>query len=299
MGKKSILSGLVLTAMLFGIGNSVSAAAQVPLSLNVNGVKLTDQQPVIIDQTTMVPIRTVSQLPHFHVDWNNKTKTVSVTNTNSKEVLKLTVGHTEAAKGTTALNVSVPPRNIGGSVYVPLRFIGESLDAFVAWDAATRTAVIYPFPANDNYKSADLVTARQAAVELPQINLREHLGFTQEIRTTTYYFPYGQSQKFFIEKGDYIRYFEVQNGAAWQKWEGHEISKKANAPDAIPNLVPAVKEEWGTRPTYNGAYVYFQHGWMAGLIDYGVMDDKGKRNELESKVGAFDKLTVYAIDGEK
>lgn len=299
MDKKRILSSFVLAAMLFGAGSSVSAATQAPLTLNVNGVKLTDQKPVLVDQTTMVPIRTVSQLPHFRVDWDNKTKTVSVTNTNTKDVLKLTVGSTKATKGTAALNVSVPPRNIDGSVYVPLRFIGESLDAYVAWDAAARTAVIYPFPANDDYKSADLVTARQAAVELPQINLQEHLGFTPDIRTTTYYFPYGQSQKFFIQEGDYIRYFEVQNGAAWQKWEGHATDKKANTPDAIPNLVPAVKEEWGKRPAYNGAYVYFLHGWMAGQISYGVIDDKGKGTELGSESGAFDKLTVYAIDGEE
>lgn len=297
MVKKRSITSLFAVAMFFGGGSTVSAA-EAPVHLNVNGVALTGQKPIIINQTTMVPIRTVSLLPMFSVDWDNQTKTVSVMNTISRETLTLTVGNKEAVRGTEPLVVDVPPRNMNGSVYVPLRFIGESLGAFVTWDAETRTAVMYAVSANPAIHSHSTVEARQAVLDLPKISLREHLGFTTDVRTTGYYFPYGQTQKFFIAEGDYIRYYEVQNGAAWQTWEGHIATKQADEPDAIANLVPAVSEEWGTRPTFSGSYVYFSHQWMAGVVNYGWVDENGTGAELGSLHGAFDKLTVVVIEGE-
>lgn len=284
--------------MLAAMGNS-AFAAEAPLHLNVNGTKLADQKPVIIDQSILVPIRTISQLPGFHVDWDNKSKTVSVTNGSTQDVLKLTVGKTKAVLGASTVTVSVPPRNIGSSVYVPLRFIAESLNAYAAWDAESRTAVVYPFPASEEYKSEDLAASRQAVLGLPKISLKDHLGFTPDVRTTTYYFPQNQSQKFFIQEGEYIRYFEVENGAAWQRWEGQAGAKKAGERDAVPNLVPAVKGEWGKRPAYSGAYVYFMHEWMAGEVRYGLLDETGEGTELGSKEGVFDRVIIFPIDGEK
>jgi Copper amine oxidase N-terminal domain. len=282
---------------MFSISNAALARNEPTIRLNVNGFTQIDQAPVIIDQTTLVPIRAVSLLPIFKVDWDNKTKTVSVTNTASNEVLKLTLEKKTAYKGNTQLTINVPPRNVNGSIYVPFRFIAESLDAYVAWDAATKTVVIYSAPENKDTENKDLATARQAVLALPMISLHDSLGYTPDIRTTEYYFPYGQSKKFYIMNGEYIRYYEVRNHAAWQVWEGRIAAKKPNDPDAIPNLVPAVGEEWGERPTEVGSYAYYDHAWMAGVIFYGTIGEDGTVNEL-GRADGYDDIKIVPIEGE-
>ncbi|WP_334073576.1 MULTISPECIES: copper amine oxidase N-terminal domain-containing protein [Paenibacillus] len=297
MKRLRVVLCLLAVVAACSMGHTSGAAGEI--SLNVNGEKLAEFKPVIVDGSTFVPIRAVSLLPVFKLDWDKKTKTVSVTNTSSKEVLKLTLNKNLAYKGNHKLKIDAPPRNIHGSIYVPLRFIGESLDAHVAWDTETRTAMIYSFPENPDLESPDLVTARQAALGLPKVCLRESLGYTNDVRVTKYYFPYGQARKFFIQKGEYIGYFEVREGAAWQTWEGKITSKKKQEPDAIPGLVPAISKEWGKRPDYKGAYVYYSHWWMGGTVNYGIIEEDGPTKETGSIDNIFDRVKITPIDGEK
>ncbi len=302
--RKCLLAISLLIVIFFPFGSVAIGANGSTINLNVNGVKHEDQNIVIINQTTMVPIRTVSLLSNFTVDWDNQAKAVTVTNTATQETLIFILGKNEAFSGNTKLTFSTPPRNINGSIYVPLRFIGETLDAFVSWDAETKTAIIYNPSASDisAAESRDIVTARKAVLSLPKIILHEHISSTMDTRVETYYFPYGQTQKFFISAGESIRYYKVRNHAAWEVWEGQIINntgKKEKEKDVIPGLVSSVNKEWGKRPTYSGSYSYFSHQWMAGVFKYGTVDENG-RIEIGSLNDVFDaNPIIFAIEGEK
>ncbi|WP_059054017.1 copper amine oxidase N-terminal domain-containing protein [Paenibacillus senegalimassiliensis] len=298
MRKQSLIAFFILLAT--GIfWSSAASADNSSVTLNINGEKLTDEKALIINQTTMVPIRTISQLPFFTVNWDNSTKVVSVQDTLTGQVLKLTVGSKEALKGTEKITANETPQIVDGSVYVPLRFIAESLDTLTFWDATTRTAVVYQVPANQDTESSDLAVARQAVLELPRISLNAHLGSTMDVRNTLYYFPYGHAKSFFIQEGNYIRYYEVRDDAAWQVWEGEVTSKPSGEPDVIKNLVPAVSKEWGERPSYAGDYAYYSHGWMAGTLHYGILTESGEYNELDNVNNVHDKIKVYLIADEE
>jgi hypothetical protein len=303
--RKLFLSCFMFVILIFSFGSMAMAANSEAYSLNVNGVQINDQKPVIIDQTTMVPIRTVSLISNLEVNWDNKTKTVTVMNTTSKETLKLTLNKREAYKGSTKLNLRVSPRNINGSIYVPLRFIGESMDAYVAWDVESKTAVIYNSDVDGADESKDIALTREAVLSLPRISLQEHIATTSESHITEYYFPYGKTQKFYIIDKDIVQYYEVKNHAAWEIWEG-KISDMANLTnqtgdkDVVPNLVHTVSKEWGKRPTYSGAYISFIDEWMYDKVTYDMIDDNGKRTEL----GSFTRSDntepfIIAIEGEE
>lgn len=294
--------GLLAFCMLLATGmlwNSTASADNSSVSLNINGQKLTNEKALIINQTTMVPIRTINEMPFLTVNWDNATKTVSVQDTLTGETLKLTIGSKEALKGTEKITASETPRIVDGSVYVPLRFIAESLDTLTFWDATTRTAVVYQAPGNEDTESNDLAVARQAVLELPRISLNAHLGSTMDVRNTLYYFPYGHAKSFFTQEGNYIRYYEVRDYAAWQVWEGEVTDKPSGEPDVIKNIVPAVSKEWGERPSYAGDYVYYSHGWMAGTLHYGILTEAGEYNELDNVNNVHDKIKVYLIADEE
>jgi len=55
------------------------------------------------------------------------------------------IGKTTASVDGKPVSVNPPPQVIGGSTFVPTRFITEALGASIEWKAATKTVVItYP-----------------------------------------------------------------------------------------------------------------------------------------------------------
>ncbi|WP_311083244.1 copper amine oxidase N-terminal domain-containing protein [Paenibacillus polymyxa] len=106
------------------------------------------QNPIVIDNVTLVPIRTVSLIPNLKVHWDNKSKTVMVTDSDTKNKLKLTVGSNSAYVNDKKISVGVNPTVKEGAVYVPFRFIGEELNAKVCGILnlqVLRDSAIFPF----------------------------------------------------------------------------------------------------------------------------------------------------------
>ncbi|MDN4079344.1 copper amine oxidase N-terminal domain-containing protein [Paenibacillus polymyxa] len=101
------------------------------------------QNPIVIDNVTLVPIRTVSLIPNLKVDWDNKSKTVMVTDSDTKNKLNLTVSSNSAYVNDKKVSVGVNPTVKEGAVYVPFRFIGEALNAKVMWQPDSKTVVTY------------------------------------------------------------------------------------------------------------------------------------------------------------
>ncbi|MFB5673449.1 copper amine oxidase N-terminal domain-containing protein [Paenibacillus terreus] len=204
------------------------AAANASVGLNINGLLRNDGEAKVIDQTAFVPIRTIDFLPDLQVSWDNKTKTVTVTNANTKEKVTLVAGNKVASKGKDKISLSAPARIIDGVTYVPFRFIGEAFGATVKWDNASKSVAIYNTdPAViDSLNSKDLKTARTAALKLPRISFHEEFTTSDESHSTTYYFPYGEVKRFFISNHGVTQYFEVKDNAAWVIWEGVDRVKK-------------------------------------------------------------------------
>ncbi|MBQ8758138.1 MAG: hypothetical protein IJZ20_00420, partial [Clostridia bacterium] len=114
-----------------------------PVVIKINGQYLNSEYaPVILNNTTIVPLRDVMETLGFKVEWIEATESIAITNGEKK--IELQIGSHEMAVDGKTINLSVAPMLIGGNVtYVPLRAVSESLGASVGWDADNSTASIF------------------------------------------------------------------------------------------------------------------------------------------------------------
>ncbi len=124
-----------LFALLISILYAAPAHAAVTPLNQVTGVFLDDRQleletqPLLINGTTLVPMRKLFEEQGAKISWNNDTKTVKATKGNL--VLTYQIGNLTANKNGQALSL------------MPLRFVSEALGSTVKWEANTRTVRIY------------------------------------------------------------------------------------------------------------------------------------------------------------
>lgn len=121
---------LVMTANVFASGG---------VNVTVNGIPV-DMEGVIIDGRTMVPVRGVFEKLGYTIEWDNETKTATLTKGENQVVM--TNGNTYFTLNGTQIKPDVPQQIIEGRFMLPLRAVGESLNAKVSWDAETKTASI-------------------------------------------------------------------------------------------------------------------------------------------------------------
>jgi hypothetical protein len=68
------------------------------------------------------------------VQWNPADQ--SITATKGSTTINLQIGSTTALYNGTQITLDAAPQIVGGRTLVPVRFIGEALEAQVSWDAA-------------------------------------------------------------------------------------------------------------------------------------------------------------------
>ncbi|MNB80251.1 Protease inhibitor precursor [compost metagenome] len=106
--------------------------------------------PIQQNGSVLVPFRAIFEALGLKVDWDPKTQTIKGSKPGT--LIKLKVGSTTAEINGNQKKLTVAPSIIKGSTYVPLRFIGEAVDAKVDWLADIQAALIYtkqPFATKD------------------------------------------------------------------------------------------------------------------------------------------------------
>ena len=98
------------------------------------------QRPEIMNDRTFVPLRSIFEAMQTKVDWNGETQTVTAIK--GKRTINLTLDSDKAYLNGKNIQLDTPPVLYQGSLYVPLRFVGEALGATVIWENATRTIQI-------------------------------------------------------------------------------------------------------------------------------------------------------------
>ncbi len=111
------------------------------ISIIIGGKKIkTDTHPTIVGGRTLVPVRVVANGLGADVQWNAKTRTVTITR--GSEHLTLTIDNTIMTKNGKNIELDTAPAIINNRTMVPIRAISEALNAYVNWDGATRSVVI-------------------------------------------------------------------------------------------------------------------------------------------------------------
>ena len=136
---KKLFSILLCIGML--LPTAVAFAAQ-PITVELDGMPiLFDQEPQIVNDRTMVPVRAIFEAMGASVLWDNDTKTV--TSTLDGTTVTLTVDHPVMTVNGTNKMLDAAPVILGDRTLVPARAVSESFGCSVKWIGEKRRVRIY------------------------------------------------------------------------------------------------------------------------------------------------------------
>lgn len=141
--KKFVITAVAAAMM------SVSAMAANEVTVFSNGNEVADKG-VIIEGRTLVPVRGVFEYMGYSVEWDNSSKTATLTSSDNNTVITLTNGKNTFEVNNKEITPDVPQQIIDGRFMLPLRAVGEAVDAEVQWDNDTKTAKITKENINNN-----------------------------------------------------------------------------------------------------------------------------------------------------
>lgn len=99
-----------------------------------------DVKPQVVDNRTLVPMRTIFEAFGLTVTWDESTNTV--TGKSDETVIILTIGSNKATVNGQERILDVPASVITGRTMIPLRFLSESMQYKVVWIGASNLILI-------------------------------------------------------------------------------------------------------------------------------------------------------------
>lgn len=111
------------------------------ITVFLNGKQLEfDQQPIIYNDRTMVPMRKIFEEFGLMVQWSEDEQRITAFNADMS--ITMFIGDENVYVNNRKIVGDVAPMIVGDRTLVPLRIIGESLNGDVEWYGETRTVTI-------------------------------------------------------------------------------------------------------------------------------------------------------------
>lgn len=151
---KNIKKLLVLSLMLIFALPFTARSEGITVTLDGRALQF-DVPPQLIDDRTLVPMRSIFEAMGATVDWDEDTQTITASG--DLKVIQMTIGKKEmtisegvgliasipdASTKTATIELDVPPQLIDDRTLVPVRAVAESFDAKVDWNGDTQTVII-------------------------------------------------------------------------------------------------------------------------------------------------------------
>ena len=155
--KKRAIALIMICLLLFSCSLTAWAGDTITVLLNGNPVTFTDQSPVIVNDRTLVPLRDIFEQFGCYVHWSvvddmayaaratqGKMRMIQLYNGSSAMRLADLYYDEENTlrEDKRSVILDVPAQIINDRIMVPLRAIGEALDAGVEWNGETQTVSI-------------------------------------------------------------------------------------------------------------------------------------------------------------
>ena len=144
MLNKKLSPLIIITLMLCAFLSATAYANQINVSVEGELVNFPNQEPVIVDGHTFVPVRGVFELLGFEVSWDDATKTAKLTDSNY--TVNITIGSPTFVTNNYTFLLDVPAQIINGSTMLPIRAVLESVGYGVGWESETSTVIISSAP---------------------------------------------------------------------------------------------------------------------------------------------------------
>jgi N-acetylmuramoyl-L-alanine amidase len=127
---------LVLSFMLPQMSQAATATTNIPLYLNGNLLK-PEVSPILVGNTTLVPIRIISENLGAKVTWTQAESKVTIQKGLTQIVLW--INKKDALVNAQKYTLEEAPKLIAGNTLVPVRLIAENLGLDVKWDNTARS----------------------------------------------------------------------------------------------------------------------------------------------------------------
>ncbi|MGG1939960.1 stalk domain-containing protein [Paenibacillus polymyxa] len=142
---KALLSSVILLSTAAGIYSPMAQAEASKISIMLDGYPLPfPVQPAMMNGTTMVPFRAISEALGITVKWDQASQSITATKTQgsaTKQVV-LKMGSRNATVDGQTVQLTAAPQTVRGSTMIPLGFFGQQFGATVNWNQGTRTVSI-------------------------------------------------------------------------------------------------------------------------------------------------------------
>lgn len=148
---KKLISILAAAAVSASSAAVVLAENTVKVVVDGSVVEYEDQQPIIENDRTLIPVRGAFGAMGGSVEWDGETRTVTVKSSTNTRQAVLTIDSDVMTTYTykslldvdkQEIKLDVPAKIVNDRTMLPLRAIGEALGATVDWDSETYTASI-------------------------------------------------------------------------------------------------------------------------------------------------------------
>ncbi len=142
----ALLITLMVIATSIVIPAYAADKAQITVTFNGEPMQF-DVPPIILNGTTLVPMRAIFEKLGFEVEWNKEAKQVYGTRNGTRITLFIDSTYVRITNPNGSITdnndmIQVPPTMIKGTTMIPLRLIAEHADANVDWNESTRTVAI-------------------------------------------------------------------------------------------------------------------------------------------------------------
>lgn len=131
---KKELKILTFVLLAFIVCENTTLASSIKLMINNTYVKTTIS-PYQANGSVLVPLRVISDNLDAKLDWNQKTRTITIIKGNKNIVL--TIGSKNALVNGKNKALNLAPQIKSSTTMVPIRFISENLDCRVLWENNT------------------------------------------------------------------------------------------------------------------------------------------------------------------
>ncbi|HCC08025.1 MAG TPA: hypothetical protein DEP72_07725 [Clostridiales bacterium] len=128
---RKIVICMICLMLFLNVTALAEETRKITVRLDGEVINFGDQQPVIIDGRTLVPVRGPFEKIGLTVYWNESQRSVVATNEGKR--IELFIDDAKANVDGRKFDLDVPAKIINGRTMVPLRFIGESCDMLVDW----------------------------------------------------------------------------------------------------------------------------------------------------------------------
>jgi len=130
------------TAQILAMQLAATPIQNNPITVTIGNtpINFTDQQPTIVDDRTLVPVRGVFEALGFEPSWDEQARQVTLSR--ASDTILITIDSVTFTTNGVNYTLDVPAQIINGRTMVPIRALLESVGYDLEWNEATRTAII-------------------------------------------------------------------------------------------------------------------------------------------------------------